>query len=253
MFWGEDDSANAVGNNIFTSETALTNNTGDRIQAQNLDNPSMDTTWASSRRVWPYAGTVTEPTGDASTVYSNDGTYPYVSATTGLAGCDFNGIRNTAAIYVYTTTHQYYSYYNSWESAYVNNDGYACSAPAGICCGRFKTLGTRSFVEVYSGITSNSLNYGTPDSTKDNTGFWYFPAEGELSYLPRHYYDIQQVTLSLYQKYSIVCHLLNRSTWSSTQMNPFMAWYVDTGSYSTHLSYRAKDDYGYAVRAFMRI
>jgi len=244
MYWGHYGSN--VGNNIFLGAIALTSSYN-YIPYQN-NSASTACTIDTGNIVWPYAGTTTAPTSAASTSYSNTG--GYVKATTGISGCDFNGIRNTAACYVATRTAP------QWTASTVTNATGTTSTPAAACAGRFKTVGTKSFLDVFSGITSNDLSYGTSASTKDNKGFWYLPAEGELCYLPRNRFEINKTILALNQKYGNVgVQLLTSnyywpSCWSSSV-------YGDSGAWRVYIGYAQVDwntrDVDYSVRAFMRL
>jgi hypothetical protein len=169
-----------------------------------------------------------------------------VKATTGKSGCDFNGIRNTVALYVKTRTAA------QWTASTVENATGATNTPAAACAGRFKTVGTKSFLDVYTGITSNSTNYGTSASTKENTGFWYLPAEGELCYLPSKKFEINKTILALNQKYGNVGVQLNTTAiyWSSSENSSFNPWSVHVGT--GRVSYGNKDGDRH-VRAFLRL
>ena len=240
MYWGHYNAT--VGNNIFLSTTALTSSYN-YIPYQ-TNSASTACTIASGNIVWPYAGTTTAPTSAASTSYSNTG--GYVSATTGKSGCDFNGIRNTAALYVKTRTAA------QWTASTVTNASGTTNTPPAACAGRFKTVGTRSFLDVFSGTSTNNINYGTSASTKDNNGFWYLPAEGELCYLQRNRFEINKTILALNQKYGNVGVQLNTSSryWSSSENNNNFACNVrmDNGG----VDYNGKST-NRSVRAFMRL
>ena len=240
MYWGQQN-AN-VSNSIFVSTKALTSSYN-YIPCQSASG-STACTVNSGGLVWPYAGTATAPTSAASTTYTNTG--GYVTATSGKAGCDFNGIRNTAACYVNTRTAA------QWTESTVENATGTTNTPAAACAGRFKTVGTKSFLDVYKKITSNSTNYGTSASTKENTGFWYLPAEGELCYLPSKRFEINETILALNQKYGNVGVQLYTGTsyWSSSENNTVRAWGV--GMNDGRVSYYAKGG-GYRVRAFLRL
>jgi hypothetical protein len=201
---------------------------------------------------WPYAGTTTEPTSGANTEYSNDGNY--VTATSGKAACDFNGIRNTAAVYVNTRTEK------QWTASTVANNTYSIS-PATVCASRFKTVGTKSFLDVFSGITSNNINYGTSASPKENTGFWYLPGLGELCYLPSKRYDINDTIYALNQKYGTLLNMVGSGLsrdyyhpnyWSSSARGSNSNWEIDPYNNSM-LYYGSRDSNSYNVRAFMRL
>jgi hypothetical protein len=233
-----------VGNNIFLSTTALTSSSN-YIPYQ-TNSASTACSASSGALIWPYAGTTTAPTSAASTSYTNTG--GYVSATTGKSGCDFNGIRNTAALYVATSAS------TQWTASTVTNaysTGTTGNTPAAACAGRFKTVGTKSFLDVFSGISTNNINYGTSASTKDNKGFWYLPAEGELCYLPSKRFEINKTILALNQKYGNVGVQLGASNryWSSSEYDDYYAWYVYM--YDGHVGYG--NEYGsLSVRAFLR-
>lgn len=241
MFWGHYN-AN-VGNKIFLSTTALTASSND-IPYQTNSASTACSVDSDEALVWPYGGTTTAPTSAASTTYSNTG--GYVQATSGKSGCDFNGIRNTAAIYVKTRTA------SQWTASTVINDDGKTNTPAAACAGRFKTVGTKSFLDVYRGITSNVLSYGTPTSRKTNKGFWYLPAEGELCYIPSKRFEINKTILALNQKYGNVGVQLrtSRSYWSSSENDYRNAWSVDM-CYGI-VDYNDKTLYDIYVRAFLR-
>ena len=240
MYWGS--YGTSIGNSIFVSTTALTSSYN-YIPYQSASG-STACTVNSGGLVWPYAGTTTAPTSGASTTYSN--TSGYVQATTGKSGCDFNGIRNTAALYVKTRTAA------QWTASTVVNATGTTNTPAAACAGRFKTVGTKSFLDVYTGITSNSTNYGTSASTKENTGFWYLPAEGELCYLPSKRFEINKTILALNQKYGNVgvqLHTINYY-WSSSENGSNGAWYVRMNNGRVYFNNKGGSFY---VRAFLRL
>ena len=245
IVWGHYGPNALVGNDIFLSSIALTYS-NNNIPYQ-ISNASTECGIDGINIVWPYAGTTTAPTSGASMDYSNDG--GYVTATTGKAGCDFNGIRNTVALYVATRTDY------QWTVSFVDNGVTSTNAPAAACAGRFKTVGTKSFLDVFSGTTSNNLNYGTSASPKENTGFWYLPGEGELCYLPRFRFEINKTISALNQKYGNVGVQLytsyeTRLYWSSSEADNARAWYVFM--INGEVLYNSKAYYGY-VRAFMRL
>lgn len=233
----------SIGYRIFVGTTALTSSSN--YTPCQTNSASTACTIQSGNIVWPYDGTTTEPTSGASIEYSNDG--GYVTATTGKSGCDFNGIRNTAALYVKTRTAA------QWTASTVTNASGMTNTPAAACAGRFKTVGTNSFLDVFSGITSNNLSYGTPTSTKDNKGFWYLPAEGELCYLPRFRFEINKTILALNQKYGNVgtqLRITNAYYWSSSEYNNDSAWYMSM-TFGNIIN-SAKHNF-FHVRAFLRL
>jgi hypothetical protein len=240
MYWGS--YGTSIDNRIFVSTTALTSSYN-YIPYQ-TSSASTACTGETGALVWPYAGTTTAPTSGASTAYTN--TSGYVRATTGKSGCDFNGIRNTAACYVKTRTAP------QWTASTVPNATGTTNTPPAACAGRFKTVGTKSFLDVYTGITSNSTNYGTSASTKENTGFWYLPAEGELCYLPRNMFEINKTILALNQKYGNVGVQLGTSGyyWSSSENINYSAWYVNMLNGRVYATNKGSNG---RVRAFLRL
>ena len=234
-----------VGNKIFLSTKVLTSSTN-YIPYQ-TNSASTACSASSGALIWPYAGTTTAPTSAASTSYTNTG--GYVSATTGKSGCDFNGIRNTVALYVATSAS------TQWTASTVTNaysTGTTGNTPAAACAGRFKTVGTKSFLDVFSGTSTNNINYGTSASTKDNKGFWYLPAEGELCYLPSKRFEINKTILALNQKYGNVGVQLGTSYryWSSSEVDTNYAWYVHM--YDGNVRNFTKYSSSNYVRAFLR-
>lgn len=160
-----------------------------------------------SSNVWPYAGEAYYPNEEAATQWSNNGSY--VTETSGKPYCDFNGIRNTAAVYVASKDS------TQWTSDTIATDG---DFPCIICQARFKTPGTKSFFEIYNGITQNNLLYGTVDSPKQNTGYWYAPAVGELQYKLRYKGSLSCLQTALNNKYPDCASSLgvNSQEYSST-------------------------------------
>ena len=242
MYWGHYN-AN-VGNNIFLSTVPNGKDAYYIPYQASSDSTATTTTTTSTYVQWPYAGTSTAPTSAKSE--TSDVTVPSMNATTGHAFGDFNGIKNTAACYVKTRTAA------QWTASTVTNATGTTNTPAAACAGRFKTVGTKSFYDVYKGITSGSGNYGTIDDGHDYKGMWYLPAEGELCYLPSKRYEINKTILALNQKYGNVGVQLgtNNFYWSSSEYLNNNAWLVlmDDGLVSN----RNKDSNSY-VRAFLRL
>ena len=242
MYWGYND-AN-VGNNIFVSTTSNRKNAS-YIPYQ-ASSASTATTTASTYVQWPYAGTSTAPTSAKSE--TSDVVVPSMSATNGHAFGDFNGIKNTAACYVATKSSE------QWTASTVTNATGTTNTPAAACAGRFKTVGTKSFYDVYSGITSGSGNYGTSSDSHDYKGMWYLPSVGELCYLPSKKYEINKTILALNSKYGNVGVQLNTSTnyyWSSSEYHTHGAWLV--GMDGGYVGSSGKgNDFPY-VRAFLRV
>ena len=224
MYWGCYGSS--TGNYMFVSTSAFTAASGGNVLYQG--NSSSTVCYLTGTDIWPYNATKDGATfylsSAASTTYVN--TNGYVKATTGKSGCDFNGIRNTAAMYVRTRTAA------QWTANTVTNNTGSTNTPPIACAGRYKTVGTKSFLDVYTGITSNSTNYGTTASTKENTGYWYLPACGELCYLPSKRYEINKTILVLNRKYGNVGIMVDAGThyYSSSEYDREKIWYVDIGS-----------------------
>lgn len=240
MYWGS--YGTSIGNSIFLSTTPNGKN------AYNIpyqaSSASTATTTNSTYVQWPYAGTSTAPTSAKSE--TSDVVVPSMSATNGHVFGDFNGIKNTAACYVKTRTSA------QWTASTVTNANRATDTPAAACAGRFKTVGTKSFLDVFSGITSGSVNYGTSGDSHDYKGMWYLPSVGELCYLPSKRFEINKTILALNQKYGNVGVQLYADDyyWSSSENNNRNAWsvYMYGGSVSTPL--KGTNRY---VRAFMRL
>lgn len=212
--------------------------------------------------IWPYALDSNHAvTTGASQNYKNNNSY--VQATTGSSLGDCNGIRNTVAYYVNTRTSA------QWTANTVCTNGIGADCPARICAGRFKTVGTKSLLDMYSGITSVDLNYGTSSSTKSNTNYWYLPGQGELSYIPRWSFEIDKTVLAINEKYgnvsipvngyaiqsSDIAHiyigacLYASSTVPSSQYDLYVFVIDSRGGVGT--SYKSNNNC--SVRAFMRL
>ena len=211
---------------------------------------------------WPYTIYQQQITGYCTDI-SNNGSY--VTETTGMGFCDFNGIRNTAMIYIQTQNNKQWSS-NTVPIYYYYQSNYSSYTPAAACVGRFKTLGTKSFIEAYSSLQGSSpynaeaINYGTANSTKENTGFWYFPAMGELTYVPPIVYPLRTTIDALNQKYGKVATVIYRDSTDTTATG----WYLSSSlsqddnncfgvSFNGQFSKYAKDSSQYFVRAFMRL
>ena len=240
MYWGSYNST--IGNSIFLSTTP--NSASAWYIPYQASSDSTATTTASTFVQWPYDGEYNAPTSAASTTTAV--TVPSMSDTTGHVFGDFNGIKNTAALYVKTRTAE------QWTASTVTNATGTTNTPAAACAGRFKTVGTNAFIDIFSGITSNDTKYGTSSSTKVNTGFWYLPAEGELCYLPSKKYEINKTITALNNKYGNVAVQLNtdRFYWSSSGYSSYDAWLVSMSNGSVGSSNK---NYGYRVRAFLRL
>jgi hypothetical protein len=240
MCWGYHGSN--VGNSMFASTTPNGKNTP--YMPYQASSASTATTTASTYVQWPYAGTSTSPTSAKSE--TPDVVVPSMSATNGHAFGDFNGIKNTAACYVATKSSE------QWTASTVPDSYGTTNTPAAACCGRFKTVGTKSFLDVFSGITSGSVNYGTSGDSHDYKGMWYLPSVGELCYLPSKRFEINKTILALNQKYGNVgIQLYTDSIYrSSSEYNNRGAWNMTMAGYMDDGNKGSGDLY---VRAFLRL
>jgi hypothetical protein len=241
MFWGFNGST--VGNNIFLSTTP--NGKNAYYIPYQESSASTATTTSGTYTQWPYAGTSTAPTSAKSE--TSDVVVPSMSATNGHAFGDFNGIKNTAACYVATSGAP------QWTASTVTNSYFTPYTPPAACAGRFKTVGTKSFLDVFSGITSGSTDYGTSGDSHDYKGMWYLPSVGELCYLPSKRFEINKTILALNQKYGNVGTQLNTiyGYWSSSENYDSGAWSV--GMSNGQVDYSRKSSTHRYARAFLRL
>ena len=234
MYWGSYQSA--IGNNIFASISYGTN------YVPYQTNSASTAVSNNGSTSWPYDGTSTAPTSGASTDYSVE-----MSATTGNACADFNGIKNTAAIYVKTKDS------SQWTDSTVTNATGSINTPAAACAGRFKTSATKSFLDVYSGITSNSATNGTSTDTHDYRGMWYLPACGELCYIPRYRHEINKTIKAITDRFGTALAgqlVADGYYWSSSEYDRYLSWRVVLGNGRVDGNHR---DYNAYVRAFLRL
>lgn len=147
---------------------------------------------------------------------------------------DFKGIVNTKIITDLVTV-------SNWKSASTISNSYSSgNYPAACCCARFKTTGTKAFVE----CSTNELRNGT--------GFWYLPAIGELGYIVPRLYDINDIISKLYNAYGVGVKLETVNIyWSSTEISSSNAYYVYPGQGTIYQS--VNKQYDQMVRAFMRL
>lgn len=242
MYWGYLNFE--VENSIFSS--TVPNGAYNRlyIPYQESTSSTATTVYSDTAYVqWPYAGTSTAPTSAKSE--TSDVTVPSMSATEGHAFGDFNGIKNTAACYVATRTAA------QWTASTVSNNTGTTNTPAAACAGRFKTVGTKSFYDAYSGITSGDVNYGTSSDSHDYKGMWYLPSAGELCYLPSKRFMINKTISALNSKYGNVGVKLNTNQyyWSSSEYGGRASWSVVLGTSAVVSTLRDTSEY---VRAFLR-
>lgn len=238
--------SSVIPTNLFSSASAFGTSTGTAYTPRQSSSEGTGQGFASgsstsNRYYWPYINTSNL---GPQTQYANE--HGYVEDVTGQAACDFNGIRNTAAIY------SYYKSSTQWTSTSVDASATTpieIVAPA--CVGRYKTIGTLSFLDVYGDISTVDLNYGTPSNVNSNTGFWYMPSLGELSYISRYRYTIRNTLSSLFEKYGnvrITQMNVNIAYLSSTGNNSGGIWELDNSGGS--LNRTVSDP---RVRAFMRL
>lgn len=148
---------------------------------------------------------------------------------------DFKGIVNTKIITDLATAQ------SDWKTKgkAITNNSDAGYYPAACCCARFKTTGTKAFIDC-----SN-------EELKKGTGFWYLPAEGELGYILPRLFDINDTIGKLNKAYRVGVQLSwSTSFFSSSEYNYNYSWSVNNilgsvSSTSKSLSCR--------VRAFLRL
>ncbi len=259
---------NSCGNNVFNTPYAFSTYTTSYIPYQNDLSSNSTTIIGSSADVqWPYDGTYDELTTGASTTY--DITIPASTATTGDALADFNGVRNTLANYISL------KYDSGINNIWPCDDIWSCAANRSVSVSNtawhsmtdwqnknpywYSTQGVPSFYDIYSDVSVNDINYGTSSSQMPNTGFWYIPAAGELSYVPPKLSEIYWTIKALNKMYgtsgSIDVEEITMSyyTFSSTEYDTRTGnAYIFKMSFSRGLLTReAKSLNGY-TRPFMR-
>lgn len=173
--------------------------------------------------------------------YKNDGSYNSIYGQTETPGSplnalsDFSGIVNTKILTDLAISQ------DDWKTAewitHSYDNGYY---PAACCCARFKTSGTKSFIE----CSHEELNEGA--------GFWYMPACGEFGYVIVRLKEINDVINKLKNTYNIGVQLSETdSYWTSTEHDGSCAHRISTlngmvTGYGTKYSSNR-------VRAFMRL
>lgn len=146
---------------------------------------------------------------------------------------DFKGIVNTKIITDLATG-------ESWKTlSSLSNKSDAGYYPAACCCARYKTTGTKAFIDC-----SN-------EELKKGTGFWYLPACGELGYIIPRLYDINDTISKLNTAYGVGVQLgTSYGFWSSSESTNYTSYYVTARSGEV----RAADKYySFRIRAFMRL
>ena len=188
-------------------------------------------------------------TNSSPSPYKNDGSFnPAYSqttepCTTGNALSDFKGIVNTKIITDLAT------YQSGWRTASTIQNGVERGKyPAACCCARFKTTGTKAFVDC------------TTEELRNGTGFWYFPAAGELGYIMPKFKTMNEIITKLKDSYGVGYPLafsveipsyndLKSKYSSSTEEN----WECEFVLYPSDGSLNEMDKWGCSVRAFMRL
>ena len=150
---------------------------------------------------------------------------------------DFKGIVNTKILTDLSTSQ------SGWKTAStITNSPYEGYYPAACCCARFKTTGTKAFVNC------------TTTELKQGSGFWYLPSAGELGYISPRFADIADVIERIIRYYNIGNYLLSeRAYWTSSENSYDICYILDIGAKGYMRRYN-KDIYQLnLVRAFMRL
>lgn len=154
----------------------------------------------------------------------------------GLA--DFSGIINTKIITDLAVSQE------DWKtSETIELKTAAGYYPAACCCARFHTLGTKAFVDC------------TNDELFEGAGFWYFPALGELGYVPPKAADINEIISILNNAYGVGVKIINSSTSAdyivSTEYDKADARSINF--YNGRVGRNNRKSTKYFIRAFMRL
>lgn len=146
---------------------------------------------------------------------------------------DFKGIVNTKILTDLATGQ------SGWRTAStITANGESGYYPAACCCARFKTLGTKAFVDCET------------EELKNGTGFWYLPSCGELGYMVVRRKAIDAIISKLSSAYGVGVQLGANDYWSSSECSSRYARLVGTSR--GFVSYDDKDS-DYYVRAFLRL
>lgn len=172
--------------------------------------------------------------------YNNDGSFnPIYNQTISPASeynslSDFKGIANTKIITDLATSQ------SDWRTAstitHNSGSGYY---PAACCCARFKTVGTKAFVDC------------SIEELRNGTGFWYLPAMGELGYVMVRKKAINDTISKIKAAYGIGTTIDSNSYyWSSSEVSNYYLcrMNMDEGDAGIY----AKDSFFHS-RAFMRL
>lgn len=155
---------------------------------------------------------------------------------------DFKGIVNTKIITDIVTGQ------SNWRTAStITNGSSKYYHPAACCCARFKTTGTKAFVDC------------TTEELKNGTGFWYLPAIGELGYISPRFADINDMIGKLKTAYGIGVSFNSSNNFPTSSSialygYPFFSnfaigWIKSTWKVQTD----GPTNNTYPVRAFMRL
>lgn len=149
---------------------------------------------------------------------------------------DFNGIINTKVFTDLATR-------ENWKKkSKITNDRNHCDDgyyPAACCCAKFKTNGTKAFVDC------------NEKELKNGKGFWYLPAAGELGYIIPRLYDINDTISKLKTAYGVGVSLNTHSVyWSSSVYSIHSAY---TLCFSNGMINSELKDFDWNVRAFLRL
>lgn len=147
---------------------------------------------------------------------------------------DFKGIVNTKIITDQVTV-------SNWKTATsISNSHSEGKYPAACCCARYKTAGTKAFVDC------------STEELRNGTGFWYLPAAGELGYVLPRLYDINDTIMKLRNAYGVGENLITGiSIWSSSEYSNNDAYSVSMSS--GFMGAQSKDYNSDHARAFLRL
>lgn len=189
-------------------------------------------TWSnSSYAPSPYADKTTMNSGGFNSAYSN------TSRTSANCLSDFSGIVNTKILTDKATGQ------SDWRTGItITNTSSSTGstyASAACTCARYKTTGTKAFVNC------------TNEELKNGTGFLYLPAMGELCYIMPRLYDINDTISKLSIAYGIGVKLdTGHSYWSSSEYSERYACCMSTNNGTVGSNTKLINCY---VRAFLRL
>lgn len=178
----------------------------------------------------PYVGD-DRKSGDYNTNY---GTTAFDKSSNRNVLADFKGIINTKIITDLATAQ------SDWKTAntIINNSdkGYY---PAACCCARYKTIGTKAFVD----CSIKQLRHGTR--------FWYMPAMGEAGYFLARMADLRDVVSKLNVAYDVGRIFGNTPAIpSSSENDEGYAFLVQTAISKSGVYSKSANN---SIRAFLRL